>query len=526
MVVESPPYPTAPDDPVELYMRRFERARAIRENWVPLFEDCYTYTLPARESFYMETGGSDRTDRIFDETAVVGVQEFSSRLQSGLVPTFARWADLKAGQEIPEKQREAVDRQLSSVTEYIFEVLQNSNFNQEVHESFMDLAVGTGCLLVEEGDVNHPIRFNAVPLPHVYLEAGPNDEVEGVYRTRRMRHEDIPRMWPGAEMPASMQARMLTNQTQYCDLIECTLRNTERPNEVAYDYIVISKNDKAVVYKDQFKGTGSSPWVVFRWSKASGEIYGRGPVLNALPAIRTTNLTVELILENAQLAISGIWQVDDDGTVNPDTINLVPGTVVPRAPGSTGLSPITPPGRFDVAQLILNDMRLNIRRALYNEMLGDPNKTPMSATEVAERMADLSRQIGSAFGRLQAELIQPLLQRVIYILKKRGLIEVPQINGRDIRIAATSPLARSQKLQDVTTVDRFIELIGARFGPQALSLTVKPEQAAAFMAERLGVPPEILRTEVERQQLLKYLQQAASSMQQQQMQAPDAAPGQ
>ena len=169
MVVESPPYPTASDDPVELYMRRFERARAIRENWVPLFEDCYTYTLPARESFYMETGGSDRTDRIFDETAVVGVQEFSSRLQSGLVPTFARWADLKAGQEIPENQREAVDRQLSSVTEYIFEILQNSNFNQEVHESFMDLAVGTGCLLVEEGDVNHPVRFNAVPVSYTHL---------------------------------------------------------------------------------------------------------------------------------------------------------------------------------------------------------------------------------------------------------------------------------------------------------------------------------------------------------------------
>jgi hypothetical protein len=518
MVVEAPQYPTPSGDPAEFYMRRFERARAIRENWVSLFEDCYTYTLPARESFYMESGGSDRTDHIFDETAVVGVQEFASRLQSGLVPTFARWADLKAGQQVPEKEREDIDRKLSEVTEYIFEILQNSNFNQEVHESFMDLAVGTGCLLVEEGDVNHPIRFNAVPLPHIYLEAGPDDQIEGVYRTRRMRHEDIQRMWPGAEMPASMQARIMANNNQMCNLIECTVRNTERPNEVAYDYLVISKDDKSIIYRDEFKGTGSSPWVVFRWSKASGEIYGRGPVLNALPSIKTCNLTVELILENAQLAISGIWQVDDDGTVNADTINLVPGTVVPRAPGSAGLTPITPPGRFDVSQLILDDMRLNIRRALYNEMLGDPNKTPMTATEVAERMADLSRQIGSAFGRLQAELVQPLLQRVIFLLKKRGLIEIPQINGREMRISATSPLARSQKLQDVTTVDRFVELIGARFGPQALSLAVKPEAAAQYMAERLGVPPEIMRTEVERQQIVQYMQQAANAAQQQQMQ--------
>jgi len=36
-------------------------------------------------------------------------------------------------------------------------------------------------------------------------------------------------------------------------------------------------------------------------------VYGRGPVFNAMAAIKTTNLTVELILQNAQMAISGIY---------------------------------------------------------------------------------------------------------------------------------------------------------------------------------------------------------------------------
>ena len=68
-------------------------------------------------------------------------------------------------------------------------------------------------------------------------------------------------------------------------------------------------------------------------------------------------------------------------------------------------------------------MRNNIKRALYNDMLGDPNRTPASATEVAERMADLSRRIGSAFGRLQAELVQPVLQRVIHILRNKVVLK-------------------------------------------------------------------------------------------------------
>ncbi len=158
----------------------------------------------------------------------------------------------------------------------------------------------------------------------------------------------------------------------------------------------------------------------FRWNKASGEVYGRGPVFNAMAAIKTTNLTVELILENAQMNISGIYQLEDDGVINTDNIALVPGTIIPVAPGSRGLQPINGAGRFDVAQLVLDDMRNNIRKALYMDTLGPTKGTPMSATEVAERMADLSRQIGSSFGRLQSEFIQPLVKRIIYILKNKG----------------------------------------------------------------------------------------------------------
>ena len=77
-----------------------------------------------------------------------------------------------------------------------------------------------------------------------------------------------------------------------------------------------------MIMSETYKGVGSNPFIAFRWSKASGEIYGRGPAINALSAIKTCNLTIELILENAQMAISGIYQIDDDGVINVDTINL------------------------------------------------------------------------------------------------------------------------------------------------------------------------------------------------------------
>ena len=88
-------------------LKRYAKAKAFREQWVPLFEECYDYSLPMRQSFYYEEAGQRRDEKIFDETAVVGVQEFASRLQAGIVPNFARWADLVAGSEIPKEQIDA-----------------------------------------------------------------------------------------------------------------------------------------------------------------------------------------------------------------------------------------------------------------------------------------------------------------------------------------------------------------------------------------------------------------------------------
>ena len=505
-------------------LERYEKAKAHRQNFVDLFEECYEFALPQRESFYYETAGQRRDDKIFDETAVVGVQEFASRLQSGLVPNFARWADLIAGSEIPKSERDFVDNDLDEITEYVFEVLQNSNFSQEVHEAFMDLAVGTGVLCVDEGDAVNPVRFSAIPLPHVVLDTGPDDKIDHVFRERKgIRNSEITILYPDAKLDPKVQQRAQRDPEGKCTLLEVLCKDYSKKNEEAYLLYVIDMATKTYIKEQQFKGVGSNPYVCFRWSKCAGEVYGRGPLINALSAIKTTNLTIQLILENAQMAISGIYQMDDDGIINPDTINLVPGTIIPKSPQSGGLQPIQSAGRFDVADIVLSDMRLNIKRALYNDMLGNPDRTPASATEVAERMADLSRRIGSAFGRLQAELVQPVLQRVIYILKKQGRIELPTVNGREVKIRSSSPLAQAQSNQDITAVSRFLELVNAYFGPDTTNVLINSEETAIHLAKKFGVPDGLIRDREERREIVAMMQQMQQMQQQEQIAGPPIA---
>jgi len=521
MIYDEPIIQTGPSE-AENICNRFIRARRIKDLWTPKFEECYEYAMPQRESFYAQTQGDVTTDKIFDETAVVGVQEFASRLQSGLVPNFARWADLVSGSEIPEEERSDVDKALEFVTNYVFEIIQNSNFSQEVHESFLDIALGTACLQISEGNALNPIVFTAIPLTQLYLDVGPDDRLDAVFRERAIRASQIKVAYPKAKLPMSITRNLSQGKDEQITLVDCTYRVYESLDE-EHIRIVFDPKSKDIYYKEKYIGVGSNPYVPFRWSKAAGEVFGRGPLMNAMPAIKTCNLTMQLILENAQMAISGIYTIEDDGVINVDTIQLLPGTVMPVAPGSNGLRAVQGAGNFDVAQLVLSDMRMNIRKALYNDMLGNPDKTPMSATEVGQRMADLSRQIGAAFGRLQAEMVTPLLRRVIFILKKQGRINLPTVNGREVKVRSTSPLAQAQAQQDIVAFDRFVELVGTRFGPQLINLLVKSEDAAKYLADKFGVPERLLRSDEERTQLVAQLTQ---SMQAQQAQGVPSGPSQ
>ena len=497
------------DKRVASFLKKVKEAEGIFDHWKDKYEEAYEYTMPQRESFYEETVGERRTDKIFDETAVVGIQEFASRLQAGICPTYGRWANFEAGTEIPPDQKPEVNEQLDAITEYVFEVLGGSNFNQEIHECFMDLAIGTGVLLVEEGDALNPIKFNAVPLPRVMLNNGPDNKVDTVFRKRKISYDKLMIAYPKAEMSENMMRIIEQKKSEKATIVEGVFKMYDEPNVEKYKYCVVCMNEKEFIYETEFVGTGSNPYIVFRWNKASGEVYGRGPVFNTMAAIKTTNLTVELILQNAQMNISGIYTYEDDGVINPDNISLVPGSLIPVAPNSRGLIPLNAAGKFDVAQLVLGDMRQNIKKALYMESLGRPEGTPMSATEVSERMADLSRQIGSSFGRLQNELIEPLLRRIIRILTKQGRIEIPRIDNREVTVISQSPLSQAQHQQDVAVVNNFNAILAQTFGPQILNLVVKQDEVARYLADKLGLPERLIRDPNEQQNLVKELQNMA-----------------
>lgn len=513
-------------DEIDMLVRRYERARQKRILWESHYEECYEYALPSKTSFFMKSEGRQRTEKIFDETAVVGVQEFASRLQAGMVPNFARWSELIPGGEVPDDEKADVTEALDKITEYMFEIIQNSNFAQETNECFLDLALGTACMQIDEGNALEPLKFTAIPLPQLYLDNGPDDSIDTIFRVREMKTSNLVAAYRRAVFPREIATAAARGEEQIHQVVEGCYRVYGSDSQERYEHRAFLPREKTMLASADHMGEGSSPFIAFRWAKAAGETWGRGPLFNALPAIKVCNLVVQLILENAQMSIAGIYTAEDDGVVNVDTIKLIPGTIIPVAPGSMGIQSVKQAGNFDVAQLVLSDMRNNIKKALYNDMLGNPNRgTPMSATEVSERMSDLSRQIGAAFGRLQSEFVNKVIRRCLYLLRKQGLIQIPTVNNRIVKIRSSSPLSQAQSYQDIQAVDRWVELIGARLGPQLVNLFVDGDAVASYMAEKFGVPSKLLRSGEERAQMIQQMSQQMAQQQGQQNGGGQIPPG-
>jgi hypothetical protein len=175
--------------------------------------------------------------------------------------------------------------------------------------------------------------------------------------------------------------------------------------------------------------------------------------------------------------------------LNPATIRLVPGAIIPKAPGSKGLVPLQPAGNFDVSQLVLEDLRRRIRQALFADRIAPP-AARMTATEVIERSAETARLLGATYGRLQSELLSPLIARCLRLLRRRGEIPAELPDGSDLRLVYQSPLARVQGRADAANTLLFLQA-AASLGPEA-ARRVDVEAATRFLARTLGAPAEIL----------------------------------
>lgn len=477
------------DTSLPVVFRRFAEARQRRLAWEQLWRDCYSYALPMRGHGLStaSSAGTNHAERLFDGTAPDAVEQLAASLLAELTPPWSRWFGLVPGHDVDPADADELAAILDTAAARVQGHFDRSNFAVEIHQCFLDLVTtGTATLLFEEAPIGQTsaFRFTAIPAAEIYIDGDANGAIERHYRVTtasfaalRDRFADCPPLAAiGGDGGQPGESRL--------ELLEAV---GARGPVHEYQAVLPAQGDRVeapiVLARGIFE---QSPFLTFRWMKGTGELYGRSPVMTALPDIKTANKVVELILKNASIAATGIWLAEDDGVLNPANIRLVPGSIIPKAAGSAGLTPLQAPGRFDVSELVLGDLRSRIRHTLMTDRLGRMSDRRMTATEVLERSAEMTRLLGAIYGRLQVELLTPLLRRALGILRRRGEVPPVALDGGIAELQHRSPLARVQAREEIRNTLLWLETMGKLGGDAARFVDL--EATAIWLAETLGVP--------------------------------------
>lgn len=482
------------------------------------------YLLPTRSNItYRRTPGMKQTTRVFDSTGIRASKLLASALAGSLTSPVVRWFSLRMRDEALNETREIADW-LEDCADVIYEELNQSNFKNCIHEAYLDLAVfGTTCLFEDEklplpGSKAQGLRFATIPLGEYVVAEDPEGRVDTVFRKLTMTYRNAAVQFGLDALSAESQRKAVDTRTldDTLSIIHAVYPRGTRPSiavtsagfpiaSVYFEY----EHPKVL----QESGYREMAYFVPRWLKTSGEVYGRGPGHEALPDVRTLNRADELMLRSWAKAVDPPLLALDDGVIG--RISLVAaGITVVR--DMNALKPIETGAKFDVNTNLSEQRRRSIEKTFYVDQLQIPEKNYMTAFEVDKQLELMQRVLGPTVGRLDVELLSPIVYRSFALLQRANrLPPIPDAlletgTTAQIDILYDGPLARAQRGSEVVSVQKLISTAAplVEIDPTIQGDNLDTDKAYRFIAEKSGVPLALLRDVRERQQLRTQRQQA------------------
>jgi len=502
---------------VDDILKRLEQLDSGKSQWTSHWQEILDYVMPRKAEVSINySKGAKRTDKLYDSSAIHANTLLAASLQGTLTSASLPWFHLRVRNEELNESRE-VQVWLEDCRNRMYKSFNSSNFNTEVHEFYLDIcSIGTSCIEVEEAEEG--FNFRTLHISEYFIAENHKGQIDTLYRKFEYTARQAKQRWGDACGP-KVDDVLKDNPDKKLTFVHCVMPSADyamkKTTKLPYVSIYICKDDKTVVGEG---GYNEMPYLVTRWSKASGEEYGRSPAYNALPDIKTLNKAVELGLKAWAKAIDPPLLVEDDGVIG--RVKTSPsGITVVRRDGA--IKPLNTGARFDVSDMKESELRGSIKQAFYSDQLELQSGPQMTATEVQVRYELMQRLLGPTLGRFQTEFLNPLIERCFAIMQRNELFAPApgSLDGIGIDIEYVGPLARSQRMEEATAVERLYEMAAnlAQIAPEIMD-NIDHDAAIRSRAELLGVPKNIMRdaqeiaekrkAEMEQQQEMMAMQQA------------------
>lgn len=510
------------------------RLQTKRQVWEGHWQEVSDYMLPRKSDVNTERSrGDKRNIKIYDATAVHSLELLASSLHGMLTSAAQRWFQLRYKEALLNESDEAKEW-LEDAMDKMYIAISRSNFQTEIFENYHDLiAFGTSCLFIEE-DKDDIVRFSARHIKEIYITENDKGFVDTIYRKFKLTAKAALEKFGKENVSRDLAVKFTKAPFDDVEIVHVV-----RPRSV-FDPNKLDKQNMPFqsVYMEyetghiiSIGGFREFPYVVPRYLKASNEIYGRSPGMNSLPDVKVLNTMVKVSLKAAQKQVDPPLLVPDDAMILP--VRTAPGSLNYYRSGSRDRIESLNIGANNPLGLNMEDQRRrSISRTFHvDQLLIQENRT-MTATEVMQRNQEKMKILGPVIGRLQQELLQPLIIRVFNImLRNKQFLPAPEILvNQEVDIEYVSPVAVAQKGSQLESIMRGLEIFGSVAQIAPVTDYIDENGLVKQIINILGLPAKMIKSDKQVQELraVRQEQQAAQAQMQQEMmqseQARNAAP--
>ena len=492
--------------------KRYDSLVENRKSLEDTYQVIEKFVVPFRGEFFKPMSDEQEVDwrrrEIFDSTAVMACQTLASSMQGALTSPAVKWFTYGFRQEELNHDNGAM-QWIETCERKVYNALQDSAFNLEAAEFYLDLSSFGASVLVEEVDDETEewkgIDFSAAPIVDVYFEMDRHENVKILYRRLKLLPLQIIDKFGKEACPQwVMEAHEKASHTKI-EIIFCVYHREAKKGADTSKYLAPAERPygcKYVFHKDasmigEEGGKYEMPAFIARFRKVAGSRWGHSPAFVCLSDILSANQLQEEIFEALGKVIDPSTVVTERGLLSDLDLGRGGLTV---AKSKDDIWAYESKARFDVGELKLDRLQASINQAFFVDQLQLKDSPAMTATEVQVRYELMQRLLGPTLGRLQQDFLDPLLQRTFNILMRAGrLPDPPQIvidMQAEYDIQYIGPLPRAQRMQIVESINQFIGNIAAvaEVFPQVLDIP-DMDEIAREVARLSGVPAKLIRDE-------------------------------
>jgi hypothetical protein len=488
------------DESVRFICEKYEKLKLYKSTWENHWKEIATYYLPHKDNIWGgEIKGEKKGQELYDSIGVRTAERFASALHGMLVNPAIQWFGFSSGNTKKDIELNNSKWLQDSAKKVMF-VLNNSNFQPEIHEVLMDLSsLHTSHLRIEEDD-SEVVRFASRPIYEVSVSENYKGIIDVVYYEYKMTLEQLFSQF-GNVLPEKVASLRFKDPLKEYTVLHAIEPSDKLPESLRHPMLPFTSIHvlKEEHVKLKVMGFHENPCIISRLSKLSGEMYGRGPAMRTLADTKTANQMMKTWLEGAALAINPPLQMPDEGVLLP--VKFVPGgSNYYRADSRDRIEPIVTGADPRIGNDVIELLHRNIEKGFYLDQLQLVENDRMTATEVMQRRDEQLRSLSPILGRVQYELLAPIIIRVFNIMVRGKMIEPPprDLLGGQLEVKFVSQLSRAQESIEAENFNRAFASVTpiTQFNPATLDI-LNPDATFKFLMKTYGAPLHLLREEKE-----------------------------